>query len=114
MRLLLEAVAERLWSDPPEQSCQLKAVRRRLKHVMAHIRHEHNATATGPSGLEKPDIVTPGFDEMILAEVGPLPKCGGIGGGSHSRRFLATEKRTLNGHTRGDIFHRKSPPNQII
>jgi hypothetical protein len=40
----LAAIGERLWSDPPARSCELGAVRQRLNHVMAHIRHEHNAT----------------------------------------------------------------------
>jgi|AntAceMinimDraft_5_1070358.scaffolds.fasta_scaffold14860_1 hypothetical protein len=71
----LAAVAERLWSDPPESACELDAVRTRLEHVLAHIRHEHNATATGPFNLEKPEVVPAGYYRDMLTKVGPLPTC---------------------------------------
>ena len=77
----LAAVGERLWSDPPEHTCEVSAVRSRLNKVMAHIRHEHNATATGPAALEKPEVIPPGYYKDMLDKVGPLPECTRAGGG---------------------------------
>ena len=70
----LAAVSERLWSNPPHTACERGAVRRRLRRAMAHIRHEHYATATGPSALERPEVVPP-ENQALLSKVGPLPKC---------------------------------------
>ena len=85
----LAAVGERLWTDPAEQECRLSATRSRLSHVMAHIRHEHNATATGPSVMERREVVPPGYYQAMLAKLGPLPECqqeGGLGR-PHRRLF---------------------------
>ena len=68
------APCERLWSDPPHAACERGAVRQRLQRAMAHIRHEHNAPATGAGALERPELVPP-ENQAMLAKVGPLPKC---------------------------------------
>ena len=91
----LAAVSERLWSDPPAGTCELTGVRSRLNKMMAHIRHEHNATATGPAALEKPEVVPPGYYSDMLAKVGPLPECPRKGGRYYVRRLQRRHNRRL-------------------
>jgi hypothetical protein len=55
-------------------------------------------TATGPSMLEKPEVVPPGYYRDMLAKVGPLPECprgGGGGGGASGGGGISINRRLL-------------------